>query len=371
LADVIGIVTSSCDSQIIGASADTVCRHFQAFKVIGAFDSLFERIVSSYTAIRGMRVPDKDLLLSLSALSQLAHVDAQLMQMLNYDLSRYDQRNSIAVCSPASDTMIDSSIRSDPEDGIERILSSGNNMDRQTMDRVFLKIVSYVEDRICQGGSPLENFSAWICRLQNFEERTFHNVLNSWLYAILASHEQNTLSTILPALVVSGCLTLSHFLEMIQACMRRLRLDNPVDSFRVAVIGLDQILPNDELGVLQHHYAYRFRTQQAVFSHKQNSGLLDLIKEAFELKETVPESQPAHALFGTLLNHRLLGVLKHFAITNLSSLDFLLEIPRQASGSKGITDITSVLDRIMDPLNDLSKSFLLSLMCFFNIRLTM
>lgn len=281
------------------------------------------------------------------------------MQMLNYDLGRYDQRNSIAVCSPVSDTMVDSTTRSDPEDAIERILSSGNNMDRQTMDRVFLKIVSYVEDRICQGDRPLENFSAWICRLQNFEERTFHAVLNSWMYTVLASQEQRTLSVVLPALVVSGCYTLSHFLEAIQACMRRLRLDHPVDSFRVAVIGLDRILPNDELGNLQHHYAYQFRTQQILFSHKQNSGLLDLIKESFELKDTVPESQAARALFGRLLSHRLLSVLKHFAITNLPSVDFLLEMPRQASDGSHNTDITSVLDRIIDPLNALSKSLLL------------
>lgn len=355
LADVIGVVASSYDSHVLSALSDTLCYHIKAFRVIGAFDSLLERITSRYTAVRALRIPEKDLLLSLSTLFQLAHSDPHLMQLLDYDLGRYDHRSSIAACSPVSDTMIESITQSDPEDDIERILSSGNNMDRPTMHRVFMKIITHIEERMCQGDNPTEHLSAWVGRLQSFGERTFQTVVTSWLCSVLVNHEQRTLPVVLPSLITTGCFTFHQFLDTIQSCTRRSQPDHPTESLRVALKGLWQILPNEEIDDLQHHYAYQFRTQQALFCSQQNNGLLDLIKQIFELSVAVPVVSTHDELMDKLLDRRLLNVLRHYAVVDLASVHFLLDIPGRSSDGEPNIYVTTVLDRIVDPLNALSR----------------
>lgn len=358
LADVVAIAVTSYDSHVLAALADTICYHFKAFRVIGAFDPLCEKLLLRYTAIRALRLPERDLLLSLRALCQLAHVDSQITQLLDYDLSRYDQKIILAGCSPVSDAMIENNLQSDPEDEIERILSSGNNMDHQTMNRVFLKIVSYIDERVSQGSNLPENLSVWLSRLQSFEDRTFRSVLSSWLYTMLASSERFAFSSALPSLVVSGCLTLSLFLQTIQDCMRRLQPDHPTESFHVGIKGLDKILPNDALDGLEYRHAYKLRTQQVAFCQKQDSGLLDLIKEVFELSAVIPEFQSKHESFNILWSNRLLSVLKHFAVVDLQNVSFLLDISRRSLNSVFHTRIVSMLDRLIDPHNALSMLLL-------------
>ncbi|KAJ4358537.1 RNA polymerase II mediator complex subunit [Didymosphaeria variabile] len=327
LADVVGIAATSFDSHVLSASADTLDYHFKAFKAISAFNPLFEKIVLRYTQIRAMRLPERKLLLSISALTHLTHDDSQLRQLLDYDLNRYDQRNSLAVCSPVSDTMIENVTGSDPEDEIERILSSGNSMDQHMMSRVFKKIVSYLQQRSCQGNYPSDNLLSWFCRLQNLEENTFHAIVASWLHSTLTDDEPHLLAITLPPLVISGCLSLSRFAETIRSCIRHLLPNHPSESLRVAVDGLMTLLPENVLSdLLSHQQAYQFRTKQAAFCQKQDSGLLDLIKEAFELSVINSTSQSVGSLPHVLSDDRLVGVLRHFATVDLQSVSFLLEI---------------------------------------------
>lgn len=156
LADIVGIVATTLDSNVLSAAADTLSYNLETFRAIGAFEPLFEKIAMRYAAIRTVRFPERDLLLSLNDLASTAHADPQLLQLLNYDLSRYDQRNSLAACSPASDSMVDGVTSLDVEDEIERSLSSGTSMDQQMMSRVFEKIAANLEDQLCKNHSPVE-----------------------------------------------------------------------------------------------------------------------------------------------------------------------------------------------------------------------
>jgi mediator of RNA polymerase II transcription subunit 12 len=356
LADVVGIAATSFDSHVLSASTDTLCYHVKAFKVIGAFSPLFEKIVMRYTQIRAIRLPERNLLLSISALSHLTHVDSQLTQLLDFDLSRYDQRNSPAVCSPVSDTMIENVTGSDPEDEIERILSSGNSMDQHTMNRVFKKVVSYLDQRSSQGSHPSESVLSWFCRLKSLEENTFHAIVISWLQSVMVDDEPRLLTIALPPLVVSGCLSLSRFADTARDCMRRSQPNHPIESLRVAINGLDQILPGDELSDLQpHSHSYKFRTIQATFCQKQDSGLLDLIKGTFELISAHQESRFKGSLPRVLSDGRLLSVLRHCATVDFQSVSFLLEVSGRIANEASQVGIKSLLDRIMDPLNALGE----------------
>ncbi|KAL1613069.1 RNA polymerase II mediator complex subunit [Paraconiothyrium brasiliense] len=349
LADVIGITATSFDSHVLSASADTLGYHFKAFKAISAFNPLFEKVVLRYTQIRAMRLPERKLLLSISALTHLSRGDSQLRQLLDYDLSRYDQRNSLAVCSPVSDTMIENVTGSDPEDEIERILSSGNSMDQHTMSRVFKKIVFYLQQRSYQGSYPSDNLLSWFCRLQNLEENTFQAIVASWLHSTLTGNEPRSLAITLPPLVIAGCLSLSRFARLIRDCMRHLLPSHPSESLRAAVDGLMTLLPEKELSdLIPHQQAYQFRTKQTAFCQRPDSGLLDLIKEAFELSVISSTYQSEGSLPQVLSDDRLVCVLRHFATVDLQSIAFLLEMSGRTSDGASQACIKSLLHRITD-----------------------
>jgi hypothetical protein len=143
LADVIGITASSLDVAVLASVADTLHYHMKAFRAIGAFDPLLGRLATRYAAIRTVKFPERELLLSLQNLACTAQPKGQLLQLLSYDLSRLDQKNAVAACSPASDNMgeVMQHTGTCSDDEVERVLSSGTNMDQQMMSRVLRKIM--------------------------------------------------------------------------------------------------------------------------------------------------------------------------------------------------------------------------------------
>lgn len=357
LADIIGLATFSYDSHVLSASADALCYHYKVFKAIGAFDSLFDGIASRYINMRTMRLPERGFLLSFGALSRLGHVDGHTMQLLDYDLSRYDQKNSIAACSPASDTIAESIGNMDPADEIERILSSGSSMDPQTMSRVFAKVVSYLE-RGGKGSQSNDNISSWFYRLRSFDEHAFHTIVTSWIGSIMMSHQPHLLSTALPLLVCSGCLTLSGLLATIQECVRRSQQSHPAESFSFAMDGLDRLLPNNEpCDFSCDQYAYQFRTEQGAFCRKEDSGLLGFVKEIFELSTTVDEARCEERFLQILANNRFLDILKHYAIMDSQNLSFLLDISKRVPDGTTCAKISSLLDHLLGPLSSLGTLY--------------
>lgn len=202
LADVVNIVASSLDPCVLASAADTIHYHLKSFRAIGAFDSLFARVVNRYAAIRTIRFPERELLLSLSNLTRTLRLDNPLLQLLNYDLSRLDQKNSMAACSPASDNMgeVMYNISSSLEDEIERILSSGNSMDQQVMTRVLRKITGSLQDCVSKGLLQSDSYSGWFYRLRSFDDSTFDVVLNEWVNLCLSNHQVEILFLALPTL---------------------------------------------------------------------------------------------------------------------------------------------------------------------------
>lgn len=58
LADIVDIVATSFDSNVLSAAIDTLHYHHLAFRAIGAFDTLFEKIALRYAAIRTIHFPE-------------------------------------------------------------------------------------------------------------------------------------------------------------------------------------------------------------------------------------------------------------------------------------------------------------------------
>ena len=230
-------MVTSFDSNVLSATADTLHCHSVAFRAIGAFEPLFEKIAIRYSAIRAVQFPERELLHSLTNLARTAQADTHLIQLLNYDTGRYDQKNSLAVCSPVSDIMMEGATSLDSEDEIERILASGTSMDQQVMNRIFRKITSNFEEQLCQGNLII-NFSTWLYRLRSFEENTFDIILGTWIKSLLLSHQAQLLSAALPPLVASGCLACSSVKKRVRVTMLVLTFSVSCPLFVVAIVNV-------------------------------------------------------------------------------------------------------------------------------------
>jgi mediator of RNA polymerase II transcription subunit 12 len=360
MADILGVVATSFDSSVLSAVADTLHHHYVAFRAIGAFEPLFERIAMRYAASRTVRFPERELLHSLIDLSKTARADPELMQLLSYDISRYDQKNSLAVCSPVSDNMMEGVAALDVEEEIERILSSGTSMDQQMMSRVFGKIAGHMEEQLCQGHQHVESFSTWLYRLRSFDESTFDMILSSWLRSLLLNHQLELLSAVLPPLVATGSLTLSQFLTTVRDCIRGRQASHPVDSLRIAHDGLERILPCRKFsGTCYQQDQYRYRLEQHKYCRQPSGGLLALVRDVVELEFSAAEHEHEMRLSSIISDSRLLDVLRYLAVHENQTLSILTNVGTQGAAPKKHARIKSVLDRLLDPGNLLGQYSLL------------
>lgn len=358
LADIIGIVTTSLDTAILASAADTLHYHHKSFRAIGAFDSLFGKIAMRYAVIRTVRFPERELLLSLINLSTTAQTNGKLLQALTHDLSRYDQINSVAACSPVSDTMaeVNHHTARDSDEDIERILSSGTSMDQQVMDRVFNKIIVYLETQIKTGSPPSGNLAIWLPRLRCFDEAAFETILTEWLATLLTSHHTKLAHAILPALVNSGCFTMSKLLVIAEGCITKRKTSSHEEALRISVEMLDILLPSEQLSPLcQLQEAYRYRLAQQNFCQDPEEHILHFIRETLELcaKSLSPGSQMRVTTF--VSSDRMRTIIRYFALRDIQSLAIALGIGTHPFSDTMRSTIKALLDRLLDPPDRLRK----------------
>jgi mediator of RNA polymerase II transcription subunit 12 len=325
LADIVGVATTSLDPNVLASAADTINYHAKAFRAIGAFDPLFGRIATRYAALRTVRLPDRELLLSLASLARTAHADGQLPQFLNYDLSQLNQRNSLVACSPASDNMGEvMQTGSSSDDDIERVLSSGTNMDQQMMGRVLRKIVSNLEEHLAKGSFHLNSHHAWFHRLRCFDEPTFDMVVNEWLILSLMAQRTDTLRVALPTLVGSGCVPLTSFLDTLRACIAKFKTNPSEGGFQSALKGMLITLPSDTLvQSCSPQDAYRYRLEQRKLCLETEGRFTQCIGEVIGLGSMIPSQKTQAQLSDFLRSKPMLHVLKHRLVSDPGCLSKL------------------------------------------------
>lgn len=356
LADVVGIATSSLDAAVLASVADTLNYHLKSFRAIGAFDPLFGRVAMRYAAMRTVRFPEREYLMSLQNLARTVQPDGQLLQLLSYDLSRLDQKNNIAACSPASDNMgeVVQHTATYSDDEIERILSSGTSMDQQMMVRVLRKIVCNLEEHISKGYLQLENHPTWFWRLRNFDEPTFDGLLLEWLDSCLVGCQIHTLRVAIPPLVASGCMTLSNFLKILRAYMAKLKGDQHVVSSATALDALRILIQSDAMvETCLPQDAYRYRLEQYKLCFASDSRIVDCIGEVADLICSTQTPNIKQGLSDLLSREPILSILRqHIAFQT----DRLSGVQAGKSGWRGArASFKSLLNRLLDPTGNLRK----------------
>jgi mediator of RNA polymerase II transcription subunit 12 len=357
LADVVGITASSLDSAVLASVADTLHYHTKAFRAIGAFDPLFGRVAMRYAAIRTVRFPEREFLLSLQHLARTAQPEGQLLQLLSYDLSRLDHKNSIAACSPASDNMgeVMQHFGTYSDDEIERILLSGTSMDQQMMARVLRKIVHNLEEHVDKGYQQFENYTTWFWRLRNFDESTFDVVLQEWLNSCLTACQLHTLSTSIPPLVSSGCMSLSSFLDDLRTCLSPSKRGQLVDPCTIAVEGLRILLPTrDLIKSCSPSDAYRYRSEQYDICFDSDTRIVLCIGEVAELVSSVRTMTAQQALSNLLCSASVSAVVKQHIV---SDPDCLSKMKVGQSGLPSSSCFKTLLDNLLDPFGESREHF--------------
>jgi mediator of RNA polymerase II transcription subunit 12 len=351
LADVVGITTSSLDPAVLAAVADTLNFHLKAFRAIGAFDPLFGRVAMRYAALRTIRFPERELILSLHNLARNVQPDGQLLQLLVYDLNRLDQKNSIAACSPASDNMGEvmqhSSTYSDDE--IERILSSGTSMDQQMMARVLRKIVSNLEDHLNKGCLQFESYPAWFWRLRNFDEATFDVVLQEWLESCLVNCQMSSLRVAIPLLVATGCMALSNFLDVFRASIAPSKREQLVEPYTTATEGLYIFLPaKDMVKSCSPHDAYRYQLEQYKLCYESDIRIVHSISEVTELVSSALPNNKQQSPFKWLTSEPVVSIVKQHIVSDAGCLSKV----RPALPGQSVTNecFKQLLNHLLDPV---------------------
>ncbi|KAF2176168.1 hypothetical protein K469DRAFT_678997 [Zopfia rhizophila CBS 207.26] len=359
LADIIGVVATTLDCDVLTSVADTLHYHHKAFGAIGAFNPLFQKAAMRYAAIRTVRFPDRELLIALADLSRTAQADAQLTQLLAYDLSRCEQKNSVAACSPVSDNMTEvmHNTPMDTDDEIDRILSSGTSMDQQIMTRVFGKITLKLEEQVAKNSVQSDGYASWFYRLRGFDEKAFDKLLTEWLSSLLMNHQGKLVLAGLPPLITSGCLTLSQFLATSRRCISNKKSSNEEAAMRMCVEVLNALLPSEHLNRLcQPQDAYRYRLEQRKFCQDSDGQVLQFIRETVESCSSQLSPTLDAQISSLLSSNRLRTIIRQFAVIDVQRLSKALGIGMQSVSEAVSSRIKSLLDGLLDPANALQLS---------------
>ncbi|KAH3986935.1 mediator of RNA polymerase II transcription subunit 12 [Parastagonospora nodorum] len=350
LADVIGITASSLDMAVLASVADTLLYHMKTFRAIGAFDPLLGRLAMRYAAIRTVRFPERELLLSFQNLARTAQPDGQLLQLLAYDLSRLDQKNAVAACSPASDNMgeVMQHAGTCSDDEIERILSSGTSMDQNMMSRVLRKLVRNLEEHVDKGYRQFENHPAWFWRLRNFDEATFDVVLREWLETSIMACQLHILQIAIPPLVASSCMELSSFLDILRSCLANAKATQVLEPVTIAIDVLRLLLPSGLSAMsCSSQDAYRYRTEQYKLCFTSDTRIIHCIGEVADLVLSTQSNSMLQTVSSLLSSETVLSIVKEHVV---SDPDCLSKMKTGQSGQASFnTCFKTLLNGLLDP----------------------
>ncbi|KAK3691002.1 RNA polymerase II mediator complex subunit [Vermiconidia calcicola] len=274
LSALIAATCSTNNSALLATLTDTINLHAGTLAALGHLKGLVESLTQHYLALRSQQPPDRTLIIALTALAQRFLDQAALVKLLGDDLAICEQQSSLAVCSPASDSLIGMhATRLDSDEDIDGVFSSGNTMDEQLMQRVFLRIVQRAEKPPSPGPDAVSRVGAWLNQLRSVDgSGTFDTLVRSYLRAMIKSTwEVNLSAAIIESLASSGSISLAAVADM----------SKDVKSPRIALSLLRLFISDDVANAgLHNSERYRFRLQQGYCWENQTEALVTLVRTA-------------------------------------------------------------------------------------------
>lgn len=319
LADVLKIVTSSNDAEVLASCADTLDLHIEIFASIGALNGLFDILMARLRALTDEidSIP-RVFLVSLSDLASRLPGQKTVAQQLAQELARSDRKTAADACSPVSDHMaLVQTAEADFTDEIEKVLASGNSMDQATLERLFQRIIVRLEESWEKSPEQQRSCGLLLTRLRTFDAQQFDILMTAWVKRLLQMQSRPTMVQTFGPLISFGCLALRDVILGSGSTEERDSLLGPGTAQQaVALLIGSSNLPE----AMTVEEGYRLRIKQAHMQKDNPIEVLNVIRRVFgETVDSDEQGNPSDTKisldssdFHTLLQSLVLSDTREF-----------------------------------------------------------
>ncbi|KAH7333493.1 RNA polymerase-like protein II mediator complex component Srb8 [Rhexocercosporidium sp. MPI-PUGE-AT-0058] len=348
LADVLKIVTSSNDTDVLASCTHTLALHLETFAAIGALNGLFEILMARLRTLteESDSVP-RGFLVSLSDLASRLPQENIIAQQLAQELARSDRKTAADACSPVSDHMaIVETAEVDFTDEIEKVLASGNSMDQATLERLFRRIVLRLEESWEKFPEQQRSCALLLTRLRTFDAKQFDVLMGTWVNRILQMESRPGMMEVFGPLISFGCLSL---LDVVASCrlgnqeggLGRSSISQELLHLLVAHCDLPEVMTLEEI--------YRLRIKQAHAQRDFPMDVLLVIRQAFEVSfdihHTSPRSFDVKALFAS---QDMYNIYQYHILRDADAFTQKLIMPLlQSSNPDVIAAVNTTVDKLL------------------------
>ncbi|CZS98208.1 related to SRB8-DNA-directed RNA polymerase II holoenzyme and Srb10 CDK subcomplex subunit [Rhynchosporium agropyri] len=352
LADVLKIVTSSNDADVLASCTDTLDLHLETFAAIGALHGLFNILMGRLRALTEEHdaVP-RGFLVSMSNLASRIPQENVIAKQLAQELVKSDRKTAADACSPVSDLM---AVVESPEvnftDEIERILASGNSMDQATLERLFLRITQRLEDSWKKSPEQQRSCALLLTRLRTFDAKQFDVLTGAWISRILQMDSRPTLMEALGPLISFGSLALCDVVVSFAVGNEKQQTLGNFDRSSIPQELLHLLVAHCDLAeVMTLEETYRLRIKQANAQKDLRMDILSVIRQAFEASYSIKGSKSRQVDAKSPLEYTdMFNIYQYYILTDAVGFTQSLIMPLLKSSNPDLVDaVNSIVDKLL------------------------
>jgi mediator of RNA polymerase II transcription subunit 12 len=346
LADVLRVVASSNDAEVLASCADTLDLHVEIFSAIGALKGLFDILVARLRTLTDEvdSIP-RVFLMALSDLASRLPEHKTVAQQLAQELVRSDRKTAADACSPVSDHMaLVQTSEMDFTDEIEKVLASGNSMDQATLERLFQRIALRLEDAWEKIPEQQRSCGLLLTRLRTFDAQQFDVLMTTWIKRLALSQNRPTMMQAFGPLISFGCLALRDVIlssnpTEAMGSSQFPSTSHEVLELMVASVGLPAALTIEE--------GYRLRIKQAHMLKDNPAEVVDVIRRVFG-ETSSPYGRSSSSDAGILQSESFHELLQTLVLWDTHRfIDNLVMPLLQSSAPKAVVAINSCIDKFL------------------------
>jgi len=274
LAELIFGVSASDNAALLATAVDTINLHAETFAAQSNLQPLLDALVEQYMTLRSQQPLDRSFILGLTAMAQRVPDKTILLKLLGDDLIICEQQSSLAVCSPASDSLIGMQATTlESNNDIDAVFASGNTMDERLMQRVFVRIMDRASKPETPSLEPVSRVCGWLDQLRSINgNEVFDKAVHGYLRAVVKGARDEALPVgPVDRLVASGCVDPATVVDMFKA--------GATPDIAASVLGI--VLSSDAANLgLSECERYRLRLQKERFKQEHGSSLSSLFRLA-------------------------------------------------------------------------------------------
>ncbi|CAD6498907.1 BgTH12-04563 [Blumeria graminis f. sp. triticale] len=355
LADVLKIVSTCNDINILTLCTDTLNLHRENLAAIGALSEIFGALLSRSREIREITnfAPVSFLEALLELGSRIENQDI-VIEELNQELSRIYNKPKIDACSPISDCHgIPEPADPNIIEEIEKLMTYGTNFDHKALEKLFWKTTAILESSWENLLEKQRTCGMLLTKIRTHEARQFDTLMAKWLERIIDLPCRPNLIQICAPLVCTGCLTLHIVLSNCEDKFNDTysKKQSDVSDLNLEVLDLIFSCPKT-LETLNSEEANRFRIKQMDLLRNSLTDAICALRLAFEIFQT--SSRTTHNICRSELNYfknkNMQQLLQNLVLFETDIFVHELLIPLlNSSNSDAKAAINKAIDLVLNP----------------------